>query len=351
MKIALITDTHAGARNDSPIFQDHFLKFYSDVFFPEIKKRGIDTVINLGDQFDRRKYINFKTLDIWKEKVFNPLSALGIKYHIILGNHDVFYKNTNQTNSPSILLREYDNIIIHDKAKTITIDGLKICILPWINQDNFDEAFEEISNTQATVCFGHLEIQGFQMHKNQINTDKGFSPNVFRHFDIVYSGHFHHRSSNGNIMYLGSPYEMVWSDYGDARGFHIFDTQTKELEFIENPNKIFHKIHYSDSPLEHFDFQDYKNKFVKLIVEKKTNLLDFEKFILTLEENDPSDVVIMDEYDISECQVDDNELDRTKDNLTIIMDYVDNLDLDKKDKVKSKMTEAYLESLQKYDNL
>ena len=58
MKIALITDTHFGARNDSLLFLDFFRKFYENIFFPTLKERGIKEIIHLGDVVDRRKFIN-----------------------------------------------------------------------------------------------------------------------------------------------------------------------------------------------------------------------------------------------------------------------------------------------------
>ena len=59
MKIALVTDLHFGARGDSVPFDNFFKKFYDDTFFPYLVEHGIKTIFDLGDTFDRRKYINF----------------------------------------------------------------------------------------------------------------------------------------------------------------------------------------------------------------------------------------------------------------------------------------------------
>lgn len=60
--IALLGDTHFGMRNDSLDFHHLYEKFYTNVFFPKLKENGIKTIVQVGDLFDRRKYINFNTL-------------------------------------------------------------------------------------------------------------------------------------------------------------------------------------------------------------------------------------------------------------------------------------------------
>ena len=42
MKIALITDTHWGVRNDNVSFHDNSKKFLDDVFFPTLMSKGIN---------------------------------------------------------------------------------------------------------------------------------------------------------------------------------------------------------------------------------------------------------------------------------------------------------------------
>ncbi|NCA22519.1 MAG: hypothetical protein EBS86_15460 [Crocinitomicaceae bacterium] len=99
MKVAIITDQHFGARNDSTLFLDFYEKFYRDTFFPTLIKEKIDTVLILGDTFDRRKYINFFSLKRAKQMFFDPLFQMGIQVHMLAGNHDTYFKNTNDVNS------------------------------------------------------------------------------------------------------------------------------------------------------------------------------------------------------------------------------------------------------------
>ena len=94
MKIALLNDTHFGARNDSPAFLDYFMRFYNEIFFPYCKESNIKTLIHLGDVVDRRKFINHNTAHNFKKVFWDKLDELNIKTYVIIGNHDTYYKLT-----------------------------------------------------------------------------------------------------------------------------------------------------------------------------------------------------------------------------------------------------------------
>ena len=269
MKIALITDTHWGARNDSAIFANFFSKFYDNVFFPYLDEHDIKTCIHLGDVVDRRKYINFKTANDLRENFVERLWEMNVDTHMIVGNHDIYYKNTNQVNSLTELFSTADHILepwIYAEPREYDFDGTKILMMPWINSDNYLECMDAIKETSAEIMMGHLEINGFEMHRGHI-CDTGFDINMFSRFDTVFSGHFHHKSTQGGVSYLGNPYEITWSDYNDERGFHIFDTETRELTFIKNPYRMFYKIYYDDSKetFENIKEKDYTPYSLSLI--------------------------------------------------------------------------------------
>ena len=223
MKIAIITDQHFGARNDSIVFLDFYQKFYDEVFFPRLKEEKVDAVLILGDTFDRRKYLNFYTLKRAKEMFFEPLVNLGVDVHILAGNHDTYFKNTNDVNSVDLLLGEYGATInVIDNPSEIYVGSHKICMMPWICPENYDSSMKMLKDTNATLCCGHFEIEGFQMYRG-IVSDEGFDRSIFKKFDMLFSGHYHHRHHQDNIYYLGNPYELFWNDHNDPRGFHLFD--------------------------------------------------------------------------------------------------------------------------------
>ena len=267
MKVAIITDQHFGARNDSIAFLDFFEKFYDNTFFPSIDAAGITTVLILGDTFDRRKYVNFYALDRAKKMFFDKLAERNITVHMLAGNHDTYFKNTNEVNSPDLLLKEYDNIHVIDHPTTIEVDGTKICMMPWICPENYQASLDEMKNTNAELCMGHFEIAGFAMYRG-MESHEGLSKETFEKFDMVFSGHYHHRSDDGHIYYLGNPYELTWQDFNDPRGFHLYDLATRELEFVRNPYTMFARIEYNDKDQEPTDLDalDLNQTYVKLIV-------------------------------------------------------------------------------------
>ena len=349
-KVALVTDTHFGARSDSVPFDKFFKKFYDETFFPEIDRRGIKTIFHLGDCFDRRKYINFNTLSSCRDYFFDAAKKRGIEVVMIVGNHDTFFKNTNNVNSPDLLLNDYTNVTAYSGPVEYSVDGTSILLMPWICTDNYNECMNAIKVSNSQVLFGHFEIAGFQMYKGHEN-DEGFDPKLFEKFDLVCSGHFHHRSSKGNITYLGNPYEMTWADYDDARGFHIFDTSTRELEFIENPNHIFTKIYYDDTKDNGYRNEDFADKHIKLIVVNKTDYYKFDQFIDTIYKANPLELKIVEDMSEFESQALGDEPVDVEDTLTLLSQYIDAIETEAdKDKIKTLMKTLYVEA-QNYENL
>jgi DNA repair exonuclease SbcCD nuclease subunit len=351
MKIALITDTHWGARNDSPLFLDYYEKFYSGTFFPTLDKEGIDTVIMLGDTFDRRKYINYLTLKRAKEIYFDELSKRKIKTFILVGNHDTTYKNTNEVNSIELLLEDYSNITAISGPKTINVDQHDICMMPWICPENVVESMKELKDTKAMFCMGHFEIAGFAMHRG-MPSQEGLDRGTFRKFSHTFSGHYHHKSASDDIFYLGNPYQLTWQDYGDDRGFHLFDLDTHALDFITNPNVMFHRIVYDDKAetikeITDKKLESYTNTYVKVVVVNKTNPYLFDKFMNNLYNVNPADITIAEDFtDLTEG-LEDDMVDQAEDTLTILNKFVDSVKEENIDnnRLKTLLKELYVESL------
>ena len=318
MKIAIITDTHYGARKGSKYLHDYFEKFYDDVFFPTLEAEGIDTVIHMGDAFDSRKSIDYQSLEWAKRVVFEKLK--NYKVHMIIGNHDCYYKNTNDVNSPALLLQTYKNIKTYSEISEITIDKLNILLIPWINSENFEESAKTIKSSKCVCAMGHLELNGFRAHRGHVMED-GMDCNLFDKFDKVFSGHYHTRSDNGKIFYLGNPYEMFWNDVNDTRGFHIFDTETLTHTPVNNPYKLFYNIYYEDTNYKLFNVSEYENKIVKVIVRKKSKPKDFEKFIDKLYSIGVQDLKIIENFDIQENE--DFEIGDEENTLSILNRYID----------------------------
>jgi DNA repair exonuclease SbcCD nuclease subunit len=330
---------------------DYYEKFYNETFFPAITDANINTVLILGDTFDRRKYVNFYSLKRTKEMFFDKLAELGIEVHMLAGNHDTYFKNTNDVNSVDLLLREYGNINVIDHPANIYVGPHKVCMMPWICPENYEDSMETIKETDAEICMGHFEIAGFAMHRG-MPSEEGLNRGLFRKFTHTFSGHYHHKSSANDIHYLGNPYELTWQDYGDDRGFHIFDFGSKELTFIKNPNVMFHRIVYDDkvetvSEVMAKDLSNYAGSYVKVVTVNKTNPYLFDQFMNKLYMVNPLDITIIeDALDLTEG-VEDDKIDEAEDTITIINKYVDALENSGIDntKLKSMLKELYVEAL------
>jgi len=324
MKVAIITDQHFGARKNSKLFHDYFLKFYNDVFFPTLEKEGITTIIDMGDTFDSRKGIDFSALSWAKNNYYDRLQNMGIKIHTIVGNHTAYYKNTNEVNAVDLLLREYDNVTVYSDPTEVKLDKLKILFVPWINQENEANTLKLIEKTKSEVVMGHLELHGFRVNK-QVVMDHGLDSALFDRFKLVFSGHYHTRSDNGKVFYLGNPYEMFWNDVNDKRGFHIFDTDTLEKVSVDNPYRLFYNVYYEDTNYQTFDTRDYENKIVRIIVRKKTDTKKFEKFVDKLYACGVSELKIVENFTIQES--DEFEAFESEDTLSILNRYIEEAEI------------------------
>jgi 3',5'-cyclic AMP phosphodiesterase CpdA len=349
MRIALINDTHAGARGDSLIFNEFFFKFWENVFFPYLKKHNIKQICHLGDLVDRRKFINYVILNSWRKRFFDIMLEDGIEMDVIVGNHDVTYKNTNEINAMEELFDHYNNINVFTEPEEREYDGLNIALVPWMNSSNYEQSIEFLKNTKAQVVFGHFDISGFEMDRGNVSHD-GMDMKTFERFDTVLSGHFHHKSSKGNITYLGNQYEMTWMDYGDQRGFHVFDTETRELEFIPNPFHIFHRISYDDTIQDFefwkkYDYESLKESYIKIVVVNKQNPYLFDSVLDNLYRVGVIDISIVEDF--TDTDVDDEDLvNEAEDTLTILNNYIDGLTMQvKPDRLKGLMKQLYVESL------
>ena len=341
MKIALITDQHLDGRKGSLAFWNFFQKFYDDVFFPTLEKEGIRTIIDLGDTFDNRKSMDFNTFHRVRENYFERLKPYNV--HMLLGNHCTYYKNTNRINSPELLLDQYKNIKIYSEPTEVLMGKKVFLMLPWINKENQEDVFRRLETSEADICCGHLELNGFEITPG-MTMDHGMDPKLFHRFARVWSGHYHHKSKKGNVQYLGNPYQMFWNDYKDRRGFHIYDTESDRLKFVENPYEIFDKIFYDDTRVDYNkqDVSDYKDKYIKLVVEEKRDYQMFETLVDRLYNVGVHDVKIVEtlvEEDTADIDV------STKDTLTLLNEYIDEVEMSvNKSDLKGLMRTLYIES-------
>ena len=213
--------------------------------------------------------------------------------------------------------------------------------------------FRSITKPKASILMGHLELQGFTMHKGQIS-DHGMDRNVFDKFDKVFSGHYHHRSTIGNVSYIGAFGEYTWADYNDPRGFSILDTETSVLEFIQSPYRMFRIVKYDDvadpnivEKIQKTDFSKFKDCYIKLVAVNKSNPYAFDLLFDSMYKAGPLDIQIVEDASVLIESEENLEVDEAEDTATILRKYVSGLTLPVDNgRMKEFMIDIYNEALQ-----
>ena len=346
MKIAVLNDTHCGICNSSEVFLDNAEKFYNEVFFPECEKQDIKQILHLGDYYDHRKFVNFKALNHNRRVFLDQLRKRGMSMDIIPGNHDTYYKNTNELNSLKECLGHYMNEVnIIMEPKVMKYGSLNIGLVPWICNDNYEQCMNFIRDCKADWIGAHLELKGFEMMRGLTNTH-GMSPDIFKRFELVLTGHYHVGSKKDNIWYLGSQMEFFWSDAHDPKFFHIIDTETRQIEKIRNNNTLFEKVVYNDEEIDYNSYnKDLSKKFVKVVVANKTDPFTFDRFIDNIQNQDIYELKIAENFnEFVGANVDDEDMN-FEDTTEIVDTYIDAVDTDlDKDKIKVQMRELMTEA-------
>ena len=352
MQIAILNDTHAGVKNGADIFLDYSEKFYNDTFFPYLLENNIKHILHLGDYFEHRKYVNYKVLEHNYKCFISKLYEYDMEMYIIPGNHDVYYKNTNQLNSIQQILAQYDDRIkIFMDPTHFTFDELKIGFVPWITKDNEDECYNFIQKSTAPILMGHFELGGFKYMANANIKSHGIGTEMFHRYESVYSGHYHTKSTQENITYLGTQLELTWSDAGDPKYFHILDTTSRELTPVRNPDVLFQKIIYDGDNEPALTEEKIKGTYIKVVVSNKKDLFAFDQFMDRLYDMNPHDVRIIENFDeYAGDSIDDDEVD-TVDTPTLLNSYIDTAKTNlNNDILRKMMNELYVEA-QSYDNI
>ena len=351
MKLAILCDTHHGLRNASDIFLDYTEAFYRDIMFPYCEEHKIKDILHLGDFFDNRKYVNIKVLNRTRKMFLEPMTEKKMFMTIIPGNHDVMFKHSNEINSLKEVLGYFKkNVRIVMQPEVKKFGSLPIALLPWIAPDNQKASIEFINSCPAPILAGHLEMKGFEMIKGLPVSQHGLEAGAFKRFEAVYSGHYHTRSSRGNIHYLGTQFEHTWSDCGDPKYFHILDTETRELTKIVNPKTIFHKFQYDDELPDLFektDFSKAKDSYIKIIVINKSDAAKFDSFLTKINQMSPIDVKIIETFDEFTASAVSDETVSLEDTHKLLDSYIEAVDTDlDKGRLKRLIQELYIEAQQ-----
>lgn len=354
LKIAILNDTHFGYKNGSSHYMNYQSLFYRNVFFPYCKEHGITEILHLGDMFDNRRQISIKTLRFVREQFLEKLAENNMHMHVIPGNHDTFFRNTNDLCSLVEVLKHYsDCVTLHMEPTIIDYDGVDVGLVPWINNTNYSDSLHFIANSTCPILAGHFEVAGFKYIANSNIKSQGENLSVFSQYDLVLSGHYHTRGTHQNVMYLGSQYEFNWSDVDDGKFFHVLDTVSRDVHAVQNTNYLYYRFYYNDTDAESIedilanaDISNITDTFVRVVVQKKNNYHIFDQFINQIQQKNPFDLSVIENFDVGSSIEAEENIEAIEDTSTLIDDYVDNTlstPLDK-DKLKTMLQHLYAEA-------
>ena len=347
MKIAILGDAHFGARNRNVLIENWQRKFYEEFFWPKLDELGVDTIFQTGDYFDNRKWINLQTMAFQKEVFVKQAQSRGCDVHVIVGNHDLPFRNSLANNSVRQILGEEECFTVYDTIEKKEFDGCEITFFPWICKENEEESFEVLTEG-GEVAFGHFEIDGFMMHPGSYARSNTQSVD-FTNWERVLNGHFHAQSEKGNIHYVGTPYQMTWSDWSTKHGFWIFDTFDKSMTFHQNPFNYFHKIFWENGT--NYDLDTIKDGYVKIEVREKNDFESFEKFMDKVNFNQPFEFKVIETFEewTSDNVTDMLEMATTTE---LIEEYISDVaTVHNKDFITKTMLEIYNEALELSDSI
>lgn len=342
MKIAVIGDVHFGARNSNTVVESWQRRFYEEIFWPYMDEHGIKTIIQTGDYFDNRKWLNIQSLAFQKEVFVKPAQEREVSTYVIVGNHDIPLRHSLANSSVEQILGNEEYFCVLTKPHTEMFEDKAITFMPWICKENEEEATKVI-NKGGDIIVGHFDIQGALMYPGAFS-DEGLQSADFSKWNDVWSGHYHAQSHNGNIRYVGTPYQMMWNDSSTRHGFWIYDTADGSMTFVENYLRYFHRLTWDDG-LDTVFPTELKNSYVKITVKKKTDFEKFEKFIDQVNFLSPFEVKITESFEEFNAEnVDDLiEVHSTQD---LIAEYVDDVASTNTEAIKQLMLKIYEEAQQ-----
>ncbi|QPI18008.1 recombination endonuclease [Pectobacterium phage POP12] len=275
MKIFL-GDLHIGLRNDQEWYHEHLYNLLVKAV-KHAKSKGINDIVQSGDFFDVRKATTQTTMNFVRNRVEPLLRENEMHMWVLVGNHDLQFKNKIQPNAPREILAKYDVFTIVDSPTTIGDGDSKIDLIPWICEENSADIFKFIAKSTSKYCMGHFELAGFYFYKNS-RADHGLEADFLKKYDKVWSGHYHHANEGDNVFYIGTPLTMTANDEDENRGFYEWNG-TSELKFIQADHTLHKKIIY---PLQKdVDLDLYKDVAVRLFINQSDD--DLSKFQTKLE--------------------------------------------------------------------
>ena len=225
-KVACFTDIHFGLKGNSRVHNDDCESFVI-WFIEQAKAHGCETCIFLGDWHHHRSATNVSTMNYTVSNI-ERLGKAFEKVYVIMGNHDLYYRDKREINSMEYI-RNIPNI--HIVNEWLVEDD--VAIIPWIVEDEY----KKIEKMTQEYVFGHFELPYFKMNAMVEMPDVGgIQTDHFAGCGKVFSGHFHKRQYMKNVTYMGNAFPHNYADAGDdERGMMVLE-YGGEPKFINWPD-------------------------------------------------------------------------------------------------------------------
>lgn len=336
MKLAIFGDLHMGIRQNSTDW--HEIAFqWADSFVEELNKRGIKDIVFLGDFFHNRNTISVNTLSA-ANTFLGKLSEFNV--HMILGNHDLFYDKEYTTSAVS-LFDNFENIAVYSKPTMVQLGSKRCMMCGW----GYD-----IMEHDADILFTHAEFATFKTQAKGGEREEGLSiAEVLRHYPLVYSGHYHLRQSKsyarGEIRYVGNPFAMDYSDEKLVKGFEVYDTESGDIQFVENKVSPRYRKYRLSELVKRRDFEELarelNNTFVNITIDKNITLQDVDRLVHLVQSKKPREVSHEWENGKSFSQTIEDFEATTFDMRETIKEYIEMLDVPDKGEITSYITSLF----------
>lgn len=325
-------------------FHNYFAKFLKDIF-QYCDDHKVKNIVQMGDLFDNRASIGLWAMDFFIKEFRDQVIKRRMHCYVIVGNHDIKFKESIEINSPIMLLEKFkDNFTVVDAPLDVNIEDMECLIVPWLCKENQESVLATIQASDAKYLFGHFELNGFEMYKGQA-AKTHHDHTTLSKFDKVFSGHFHHRSIKDNIIYVGTPWEMTWQCWNDQKGIH--ELKDDKLTFIENPHTIYNKIIYSDDIIIEKDMVE--KKILKLIIQNRPDKKKLNSVIEKIYSFGPLELKI--EETFSEELASEVSVVNMKNTRDVLHDFIDDSDIElKKEELKTIFDALYQEAIMQDDH-
>ena len=224
-KVAMFTDIHFGKKNNSILHNQDCLDFVK-WFCEQVRTEGgVTHVMFLGDWFENRNAVNILTLDFARDAV-EELNKLNLPIYIIIGNHDLYHRESRKVYSTKVF-EEFKNVVLVNEP--LVVDN-QFLICPYL----FKKEYPTLAQyNHLPYWMGHFEFRNFVVTGTDRRMDHGPDHTQFTGPTHIFSGHFHKRQANDNVVYIGNTFPMDYGDQGDdERGMCILDTNEEKVEFI-----------------------------------------------------------------------------------------------------------------------